>query len=126
MDVDDTRTKNVELSQGLEDIFQAGESFSKCEINVSTLFTTNMHGHQNLNAAEDGFLELSCLEKLRLGAGNNFLMPERILVRSEMLENFSDLLAKATPQENKRVLTGYAGIDKSVLFSHYTTVSTAT
>ena len=38
MDVDDTGTENVdaELSQGLEDFFQAEESFFKCEINVST------------------------------------------------------------------------------------------
>lgn len=116
MDVGDTRTENVELSQGLEDIFQAGESFSKCEINVSTLFTINTHGHHNLNADGDGFLDLSCLDKLRRGAGGNFLMPERIFVRSEMQAMFSDLLTKATPEENKRVLTGSAGIGKSVLF----------
>mmetsp|Transcript_8058 Transcript_8058/g.20217 ORF Transcript_8058/g.20217 Transcript_8058/m.20217 type:complete len:561 (+) Transcript_8058:28-1710(+) len=115
MDVDGTTTHgNVALSQGLKEIFQAGESFAKCEINVSTLFTTNTHGQKILNAGEDGFLELSCLDKLR-GSGDNFLMPARVFVRSEMQAMFCNLLTKATPQENKRVLTGSAGIGKSVL-----------
>ena len=115
MDVDDTTSGNVTLSQGLEEIFQAGESFAKCEINVSTLFTTNTHGQQNLDAGEDGFLELSCLDKLRRGSGGNFLMPARVFVRSEMQAMFCDLLTKATPQENRRISTGSAGIGKSVL-----------
>lgn len=77
----------------------------------------NALGRENLNADEDGFLDLSCLDKLRRGAGDNFLMPQRIFVRSHIMQAmFSDLLTKAIPQENKRVLTGSAGIDKSVLF----------
>ena len=69
MDIDETTTENVALSKGLEEIFEAGESFAKCEINVSTLFTTDTHGQQILNAGEGGFLELSCLDKLRRGRG---------------------------------------------------------
>lgn len=38
MHVDDT---NLTLSRGLDEIFQAGDAFAKCEINVSPLFTTN-------------------------------------------------------------------------------------
>lgn len=115
MDVDDTTTGNVTLSQGLEEIFQAGESFAKCEINVSTLFTTKTDGQHSLNASEDGFLELSCLDQLRRGSGGEFLMPARVFVRSEMQAMFCNLLTKATPRENKRILTGSAGIGKSVL-----------
>ena len=116
MDVDHTTTGNVALSQGLQEIFDAGgESFAKCEINVSTLLTTNTYGQQILHAAEDGFLELSCLDKLRRGSSGNFLMPTRVFVRSEMQAMFSNLLTKKTPQENKRILTGSAGIGKSVL-----------
>ena len=116
MDVDDTRTGNVALSQGLQEIFDAGgESFAKCEIDVSTLFTTNTDGQLILNANEEGFLELSCLDKLRRGLGENFLMPRRVFVRSEMQTMFSNLLTKETPNENRRILTGSAGIGKSVL-----------
>lgn len=43
-------------------------------------------------------------------------MPARIFVRSEMQAMFCNLLTKSTPQENKRVLTGSAGIGKSTLF----------
>ena len=106
MDVDD-----IQLSPGLEEIFEAGQ-FSKCEIDLATLFDAE----GNLKASNDqrdDFLELSCLNEIR--SPDDFL-PSKVFVRSEMQTMFSELLTKADRREKKKILTGSPGIGKSVLF----------
>ena len=71
-----------------------------CSVKVDELFSKDLDGTIRFKVGEDGFLDLSCLDGIRvseaLEEGVEHFLPNRIFVRSYLEKNSSNVLITPT------------------------------